>query len=172
MAKNDKLEPTEHPEPLDSLREAFSKGMKDPDLRDALRVELRISGGMPGQDYLFEFASSGSGAAQSQIRDSLSDRHGKPKQASLEGKNLTRLLDAILTSGVLDLPEEPPQFLPDTVVGYLEVSHSDSGRRWYFAADEDQAQAQGKIPSREIKEVLETIYSLGEELLGMDSVRP
>jgi hypothetical protein len=172
MAKDGKLEPTERPEPYGPLWETLDKGLEDADVRSKLSVELRISGGMPAQAYYFDFRASGAGAVQSEIRCALSGREGQTKGALLDQKDWMTLLQTIHTSGVLDIPQEAPRFLPDTVVGYLEISDGESKHRLYFAADEEQAKVQDKVPPPELVKVVDTIYRLGSQLLDMPSVKP
>jgi len=172
MAKDGKSEPAERPEPCELLRKNLDKGLKDAEIRNKLSVELHIGGGMPAQGYRFLFRASGGGAVHSEIRCGLSGRERQTKEAFLNRKDWMKLLQTVLTSGVLDMPAEAPCFLPDTIVGYLEISDGKSKHRLYFAADEEQAKVQNKVPPPELLRVVGAIYELGNQLLDMPSVKP
>ena len=73
---------------------------------------------------------------------------------------------------VVKLPQEQPLFLPDTLVGILEVSDGTSLRRFYFAADPEQAKPQGRIPPPELLQAVDAIYAAGAKLTGNRRVKP
>jgi len=73
---------------------------------------------------------------------------------------------------VVKLPQEQPLFLPDTLVGILEVSDGTSLRRFYFAADPEQAKTQGKISPPELLQAVDAIYAAGAKLTGNRRVKP
>jgi hypothetical protein len=172
MAKDGKLKPIEWPELYAPLWETLDKSLADVDVRSKFLVELRVSGGMPSQAYYFHFRASGAGTVQCAIRSVLHGREGRREDASLDQRDWMMLLETIHTSGVLGIPQEAPRFLPDTVVGYLEISDGKSTHRVYFAADEEQATVQAKVPPPELIKVVDTIYQLGSKLLDMPSVKP
>ena len=73
---------------------------------------------------------------------------------------------------VVKLPQEQPLFLPDTLVGILEVSDGTNLRRLYFAADPEQAKTQGKKPPPELVQAVDAIYAIGAKLTGKRRVKP
>ena len=172
MAQTSKQKPVEQPEPSRPLREALEQGLQSPDQGRRISVELRVSGGQASRRYAFHFRAGGDQEAQAELRCGLSGRQGEAKDVRLHEGEWTSLLREILDSGVLDLPEEPPRFLPDTVVGLLEISDGESTRWLYFAADEDQASVQGKRPPPPLTSVVETIYRLAGRMMNLPSVRP
>ena len=172
MAQAGKREPVEQPEPGRPLRETLEEALKDPDVGRRVSVELRVSGGMPEKAYYFHLRVDGGRVVESQIRDAATGRRAENKGATMAGADWSALLRAIRGSRVLDVPEEPPRFLPDTVVGHLEITDGESTHTLYFAADEDQARAQNKVPPAQVRRAVDAIYSLGSQLLNVPSAKP
>jgi hypothetical protein len=171
MAQAGKREPVEQPEPGRPLRETLEQGLKDSDVARRLSVELRVSGGMPEKAYHFHLRVAG-GRVESQIRDAATGRRAENKGATMAAAEWSALLRAIRTSRVLDVPEEPPRFLPDTLVGHLEITDGESTHVLYFAADEDQARAQNKVPPAQVRRAVNAIYRLASQLLNVPSAKP
>ena len=153
MSKQRKGEPSLSP-PLPSVpaspRETLLKAVQEPRVAEEVTVALKISGGLPSQAYRFEFRASGKGEVHCEMRSELTSRQAKAQVQQLESKQFTALLRNLLASGVLEVPQEPPRFLPDTLVGRLEISDGKSVHRIYFAADPDQASVQDKVPRPEV----------------------
>jgi hypothetical protein len=169
MAQSEKKKPSVAPGPP-SLAENLTLALKDDRVRRSFRVKLTIHGGVRGQDYSFEFLATGDGTAECRFECSLSGRKGGPEKFSHADKDFTSLLGKLQKT--LQLPHEQPQFLPDTLVGVLEVSDGVNVRRLYFAADLEQAKTQGKSPPLELLAAVDAIYSIAAKLTGKRSVRP
>jgi len=163
-----KPEPIEEPESLTASLERAAKGDVDP----KLSVSLVVAGGAPSQRYHFDLAASGSGEVRTEFGDERSDRRGKARERKLDETQFAEHVRAILASGVLETPTEMPRFLPDTVVGILELADATSRRRWYFAADPEQARSQGAIPPPALVKAADAIFALGGKVMGKRSVKP
>ena len=171
MAQNEKPQPSASvPQP--SLKERVSRGIEDEGGRRSLQVRLKVRGGLPSQHYAFDFAAGGDGAATCQVEDQLRKRAGASgtKRSTLSDKEFVSLLKKVQPA--LDSPVEPPSFLPDTVIGILEISDGAASRRIYFAADPEQARTQGKVPPREVLEAADAVYAAGASLLGTRNIKP
>ena len=171
MARQRKARP-ELPPDGEPLQDVLRRALRDEQARRPVTISLQVRGGAPGQAYSFDFRAAGDGTARAELSDALRQRQARSGAASVEERDFARLLRRIVSSGVLELPEEPPRFLPDTVVGILEVSDGRSTYRRYFAADPDQAAVQGKSPPPELVRAIEPIYALGAALTKVRSVRP
>ena len=157
------------PEPLsDVVRHAI----REDAVARKVRVAMHVSGGQPEQAYVFDFAADGSGKASCDLRCNLSRRSGRKRTRSLDSRRFRTLLRAVDKSGVLRRPAAAPRFLPDTVVGRLEISSGDATHRIYFAADPDQASVQKQVPSAALQRVIDAVYAEGAKLLGVRSVKP
>ena len=175
MSKQHKIGPSLTPD-LPSIpqspRETLMRAIKEPQAGEDITVALKVGGGLPSQSYRFDFRASGKGEFHCEMKCELSKRQAKASSEVMESKQFTSLLRNIVASGVLDVPQEPPRFLPDTVVGKLEISDGKSVHRIYFAADPEQASTQGKVPPPEVLKAVDSIYTLASKLTGKRSVKP
>jgi len=169
MATAPKQSPSIAP-PGHSLAENFAQTLKDETARRAISVKLKVRGGVPQQSYALDFALGGDGTAECRFACGLSKREGHAPRTALADKDFAGLMKKV--ERVLQLPQEKTSFLPDTVVGILEVSDGANVRRIYFAADPEQARTQGKVPPPEVLDVAEAIYKVGAKLTEQRSVKP
>jgi hypothetical protein len=153
-----------------SLSRNLALALKDEGIRRTFSVNMRVRGGIPSQGYSFDFSAVGDGTAECKFECSPSGRKGESKKTNLATKDVVALLRKL--ERVVSLPQEQPLFLPDTVVGILEISDGITLRRFYFAADPEQAKTQGKIPPSELLQVVNAIYAMGARLTGSRQVKP
>jgi hypothetical protein len=163
----DSPEPIEEPEALRSALERAADGKAD----RRFKISLRVAGGAPSQRYRFEFVARGTGTASSEVSCEVTDQHGKSDER-LDPAELADLARKVLASGILDTPAEPPRFLPDTLVGILDITNGKTSFRRYFAADADQAQVQAAAPPAGVDEAADAIFSLGAKRVGRRSIKP
>lgn len=163
----DTPDPIEEPQSLKEALERAAEGRAD----RRFRISLLVTGGAPSQRYRFEFLVRGTGAASSKLEDVPSDRQGKSDDR-LEPSELAELARTLLASGVLDTPAEPPRFLPDTLVGILDITNGKARFRRYFAADADQAELQGAAAPAGLAKAADAIYAFGAKRMGKRSVKP
>jgi hypothetical protein len=171
MARQTKARP-ELPPDGEPLQGVLRRALRDEQVRRGVTIARQVRGGVATQAYSFDFRAAGDGTARAELSDALRRRKAGTGAATVGDRDFARLLRRIVSSGVLELPEEPPRFLPDTLVGVLEVSDGRSTYRRYFAADPDQAAVQGKSPPPELVRAIDPIYALGAALTKNRSVRP
>ena len=171
MAPEDKPRPAASP-PQPPLSERLAAAIEDPSLRQPLSIRMTVRGGLPAKKYSFEFAASGDGAAVCRFEDRLKNREGE--SATANSRMTDKAFVALLTNlqPALTRPVEPPSFLPDTVIGILEISDGTSVRRIYFAADPEQARTQGKVPPPEVQQAVDAVYAAGASLTGVRNIKP
>jgi hypothetical protein len=169
MKQNKKQPPSIAPE-QHSLSENLALAIKDEGVRRGFSVKMKVRGGIPSQGYSFDFSAAGDGTAECRFECHLSGRKGESQKTNLAPKDMVALLRTL--ERVVKLPQEQPLFLPDTVVGILEVFDGTSLRRFYFAADPEQAKTQGKIPPPELLQAVDAIYAIGAKLTGNRRVKP
>jgi hypothetical protein len=169
MAKTpkDTPEPIEEPQSLRSALERAADGKPD----RGFEISLLVTGGAPSQRYRFEFAARGTGSLSTRLADDVSDRQGKSAER-LGASDLADLARSILGSGVLETPAEPPRFLPDTIVGILDITNGTSRFRRYFAADTEQAEVQDAVPPPALVKAADAIYAVGAQRMSKRSVKP
>ena len=171
MAQENKTQPSATP-PQASLLDRISLAIDDEQSRRRLSVKMTVRGGLPSQRYAFEFAATGDGAATCRVDDQLRTQKADSRDArtTIAGKDFVELLKKLRPA--LERPTEAPSFLPDTVVGILEVSDGNAVRRIYFAADPEQARTQGRVPPREVQQAVDAVYAAGALLTGMRNIKP
>ncbi len=173
MAKSEKTQPTITPSAdLPRLRANFKKALADETVRKRFSVSLHVAGGLKQQAYQFNLEASGKGHVRCDTRCDLTKRTGRTGKRSFSDKDFTDLLKQIQISKVLSMTPETPQFLPDTVVGRLEISDGEVTHRFYFAADEEQAKTQGKVPPKALRDATDAIYKIGARLMRKSTVKP
>jgi hypothetical protein len=170
MEQNKKQSPSIVPEQQRSLSENLALAIKDESARRGFSVKMRVGGGIPSQRYSFDFSAAGDGTAECKFECHLLGRKGQSEKTKLAPKDLVTLLRTF--ERVVKLPQEQPLFLPDTIVGILEVSDGSNLRRFYFAADAEQAKTQGKVPPAELLRAVDAIYAVGAKLTGERRVKP
>ena len=152
------------------LSEVLRRSVDDP-AAAPVSVEVHIAGGMPSKRYRFDFQARGPRDVRIDFLDNLRKSGKKVDRTDLSDEEWRGLIDRIARSGVLDNAQESPRFLPDTVVGWLEVKAGDTSRRIYFIADEKQAKHQKKVPSKALLDVVETVYAISSRSLDM-AIKP
>lgn len=172
MARNEKVEPALRPGLGRSLAESVALAQEQREGAEDLRVRLRIGGGAPSQRYQLEFEVAATGEARALLRDELTDRRAQAEPGRLEPGEVQRLLGTIDEVALLRTEPVQPAFLPDTVVGILEVSDGSDLYRTYFIADPAQAEAQERPPPEAVRAVVEQIYELVARLLDIEDPRP
>lgn len=166
----------QEPEPLDRsevLRAALDRAAQG-EVADDLAISLRVTGGAPGQHYRFAFASRGGRVEACSLDCDLSDRHAtaRDRDGDADMKALTSLGRRLSRSKVLAVEPQPARFLPDTVVGILEITVGGMTYRTYFAADPDQAAVQDRTPPAEVLAAADAVYATAADVLGIANVRP
>jgi hypothetical protein len=152
------------------LREILELSTKDAAIRGATRIKMTVRGGVTSQAYSLDFLATGDGTAECRFECRLSGRKGESGKGRLSEHEIVSLLGSML--GAMRLPEQPPRFLPDTLIGILEVWHEDRVWRYYFAADPEQAKTQRMIPPQELLQAVNSVYSACAKLTGARSVKP
>jgi hypothetical protein len=162
------------PEPLDQsdvLKSALNRAAKG-EFDDDLSISLRISGGAPQQRYRFTFEATGARLEACELDCEVSDRRASSEGHEVEPKTLSALGRSLARSGFLDAAAQSPRFLPDTLVGILEVTSGDTTRRVYFAADPDQAAVQDTAPPDAVLKAADAVFQAAGSILRVDNVRP
>lgn len=173
MNDHDKPAPEslDRPDPRAELSAALrraSEGMVD----DDLAISLAVSGGVQEQRYQMEFRTRGGEIEECAIGCAMSDRRAQTKGRGVDPKLFADLSKKLLRSRVLELRQEPPRFLPDTLIGVITIQQGELEHRVFFAADPDQASVQGADPPKAVMEAAEALYSAAGAILQLDDVRP
>jgi hypothetical protein len=169
MAEDNKKQPSLEV-PQRSLIEAVELALKDEERRRRFVVKLTVRGGLKDKKYSFDFTASGDGAAHCRLECSMTGRKGESGKATLTDTEFTGLLRKV--EPAVRLPQDQRRFLPDTLLGILEISDGTETRRIYFAADPEQAKTQDRVPPPEVMAAVNAIYAIGARLTGSRTVKP
>jgi hypothetical protein len=152
------------------LHEALTRAIESDEARQRVAVRMRVRGGVRPQAYAFDFEASGGGTARARLECRLTGREGEAKDANISARDFGALLRSVVPA--FAAPQAVPTFLPDTLVGILEITDGERTQRIYFAADPEQARTQGLTPPPALARATDAIYSLGAKLMGRRQVKP
>jgi hypothetical protein len=152
----------------DVLRRAADGEPVGPDVRIGLDVE----GGHRDERYEFHFLASGAGEAEAELHDNLAGRQVPRKMASLEPSEFADLVRRVELQPLIRASLAKQQIPPGSVVGRLEVRGAGHDVRAIFMADPGQAESAGYEMPAGITDVVERIYDIAADKLGVDDVRP
>ena len=130
-------------------------------------VRSCVAGGVAGPDR-----RSGSGGTRLRQLAAVLHRHAAVDEERLQDNDIVELARRLRDSEILDLAPEQPRFLPDTLVGVLDIARGSSTFRTHFAADADQAAIQGKPVPEPVRTAAEAIYEFAAARLAVESVAP
>jgi len=102
----------------------------------------------PGQTYAFDVRAAGDGQAHAELRAERPQRQAADRACTGHGHCRSGGFLRQIVESRYWMPRRPRRFLPDTLVGYLEVAHGNTIHRAYFAADPEQAYAVGGYARR------------------------
>ncbi len=169
---DENTKPTLTPADGPSLAERIAAAIDDREIARDVRLTLSVGGGVAEQSYRYQFEASGGRGIRCELECELSGRSGRSEASEVDHEVFAELLREVRASGVLTTPAEGASFLPDTVVGVLDITDGVNELRHYFAADPDQAEIQGRTPPRSLRRTIEAIYAAGAKAMGLRSVAP
>ncbi len=170
MAEYEKRSP-ETPDSVEAISSTLARAA-DRRAADDLTISFRVAGGPPRARYRLEFQVEQGRMISGELECDLKDRRGSAARREADGDVVSSLARELLDSGVLTAPALPPRFLPDTLVGIIDVSGNGRHRRVYFAADADQAAVQGLSTPPAVLRAVDALYAAAASVLGRDDVRP
>lgn len=161
----------EPPDPVEAIGSTLARAA-DGQAADDLSISFRVAGGPPRARYRLEFRVERGGLMSGELECDLKDRRGSADQREADRAAVSSLARELLDSEFLTAPALPPRFLPDTLVGIIDVSGNGRHRRVYFAADADQAAVQGLSTPPAVLRAADALYGAAAGVLGRDDVRP
>lgn len=168
MPDNEKRFP-EAPDPAEAINATLARAAEG-EVDSDLSISFRVAGGPPRARYRLEFRIED--RLMSGELEDTKNRRGAADQREADRGVVSSLARELLDSGFLRAPAQPPRFLPDTLVGIIDVSGNGRHRRVYFAADADPAAVQGLTTPPAVLRAAEALYRAAGGVLGRDDVRP
>jgi hypothetical protein len=164
----------QEPDPLDEsvvLKTALSRAAKGK-VDEDLSISFRVSGGAPEQRYDLVFKTNRGRLDVCSLDCEMSHRHVRAEANEVSLKTIASLASELLSSDLLSTASERPLFLPDTLIGIIEISFGGTAHRTYFAADPHQAAVQDMTPPDPVLTAAEAFYEAAGRVLNIGDVRP
>lgn len=154
-----------------SRNDRWSEMLREDKKQDQdIRVYLTVSGGLPAKAFHFSFAIEKSGRLHCSYN--VKGQRKLETTTKTEQHDISELMQLLSKTRVFDFQQPPPRFVPDTVVGKLEIYVGDLYHVQYFAADEKQA-AHNQMPTHpELHKVLDWIYHRASRMLNKKNLKP
>lgn len=154
------------------LGEHLQRALQDEEARDEVTITLNVSGGAPSERYELSLTVSGSGQVRYEYLDELRNQPRRSGTGEIGDARVQTLLATILEGGLLGTAGSAGQFPPGTTVGTLEIAAGGEQFRKRFAADPGQTGAEEAPMTPEAEQVVEELYRLGAEVIGVERIRP
>lgn len=140
--------------------------------KDAARVRLFISGGLRGQEYLFDLDVDSGGHGSFEMACDVSKRCTERQEIKVEPSELIGVLRAFEPAFASRETLRQGGFPPCSLIGRLEVEIG--GRLFveFFMADPAQAETAGYRPPPFVVETTDALYRMAERQLGIENIRP
>jgi hypothetical protein len=171
----DNLKPEPRTAVLQRLR-SMAGGGEAPERAEDTEVSFEVSGGAPGERYVYRLGVHGDGAAQRSVVDEMQQGAGEETSHGVDRQLAGRVFQAAADAGLLNdgAPSMPRQqlegeVLPDSMVAVLTVRDGDAIRRIAFPADEP-ANAAASLPGEPADIPLRTQVQLPAE--SVTALRP
>ena len=171
----DNLKPEPRTAVLQRLRSMAGSGAV-PERAEDTEVSFEVSGGAPGDRYVYRLGVHGDGAAQRSVVDEMQQGAGEETSHGVDRQLAGRVFQAAADAGLLNdgAPSVPQQqregeVLPDSMVAILTVRDGDAIRRIAFPADEP-ANAAASLPGEPADIPLRTQVQLPAE--SVTALRP
>jgi hypothetical protein len=147
--------------------------LQEPETRESVRLAYCVHGGAPSERLEERVELAGSGEVHVDVRDDIDPKRGGEASGTVDHEELTDILAALDEAGERLYTREEASFVPDSLVGWVDVTVDDETERFYFDAD---AVFEGLSAAPEDRESpLETVTyrvdKLRTRLMGGDHAR-
>ena len=140
--------------------------------KDEARVRLFISGGLRGQEYLFDLDVDSSGHGSFEMSCDISKRCAERQEIKVEASEIIGVLRAFEPAFASREILRQGGFPPCSLIGRLEVEIGGRLFVQFFMADPAQAETAGYRAPPFVIETTEALYRMAERQLGIENVRP
>jgi hypothetical protein len=161
---------------VDGLRRVVA----DPKRYPGAYVKLSASGGVHGESYDFEYRIDAQGRATGRLLDELKSvrvtdadvaaRKGA-KSASADPKRFAEIVKAIDVEALLRSDKPSGGFVPDSVVGRLEISDGEQTATFLFQPDDTQARRATASVAEPLRHATDAVWRAAAAHLGTE-VKP
>ena len=177
MATDTRSIPIGTPRLPDRIVEGLRRVVADPKRHPNAYVKLSASGGVHGEAYDFEYRIDAAGRASGRLRDELKGvtlpdaaaARGARKASKADPARFVALVKSIDIEALMRSDVPSGGFVPDSVVGRLEISDGEQTVTFLFPADEQLAQRANV--ANPLRKAVDALFGAAAAHLGAE-VRP
>jgi hypothetical protein len=132
------------------------------------KIIYRISGGPPTRRLEQILEIQGTGSINCYLMDQLKGQKRMQRfKQKLAPDKVIGIFKELLESRLLENIETDKGFLPDSIIGSITIEHGISRITYYFLADEQQQQNQGKSINPSLARMNAILQELYNQVLGL-----
>lgn len=181
MATPPRSIPIGTPKLPDRLAEGLRRAVADPKRHAGAYVKLTASGGVHGESYDFEYRIDSAGRASGRLHDEMkgvrvtdadvASRKGAKSANAAVPKRFADIVKAIDVDTLMRSDNPTSGFLPDSVVGRLEISDGAQTATFLFQADDVQALGAKAVAAEPLSRAADAVWRAAAAHLGTE-VKP
>jgi len=175
MGTKPKSIPTQAPPSPGRITEGLRAAIADPRARPGAFIRLRVTGGVRGESYDFEYRIDAEGREAGHLRDELKGRRAEKGMADAPASDPARfaaLVRALDLEALMRSDTPAGGFPPDSIVGRLEVSDGEKTASFLFLADEKQARRAMRAAPAALGSAIDSLFGAAARYLNIEDVRP
>jgi hypothetical protein len=132
------------------------------------KIIYRISGGPPTRRLEQTLEIQGTGSITCYLMDKLKGQHRMQRfKQKLPPNKVIEIFQELLESQLLENVDSGGGFLPDSIIGSITIEHGISRITYYFLADEEQRENQGKSINPSLARMNAILQGLYNQVLGL-----
>ncbi|MEO5696359.1 MAG: hypothetical protein ABIQ60_04395 [Burkholderiaceae bacterium] len=173
--------PIATPKLPDRLVEGLRRAVAEPAQHAGAYVKLSASGGVHGESYEFEYRVDAAGRVSGRLLDELKGvrvsgadagaRKGAKPASAADPKRFAQAVKAIDIEALMRSDAPSGGFVPDSVVGRLEVSDGEQTATFLFQIDDAPAGRATATAAAPLRRATDAVWSAAAAHFGFD-VKP
>jgi hypothetical protein len=131
------------------------------------KIIYRVSGGPPTRRLEQTLEIHGTGSITCYLMDKLNGQRRRRFKQKFPSDKVIDIFRELLESQLLENIDTDKGFLPDSIIGSITVEHGISRITYYFLADEQQRQNQGKSMNPSMARMNMILQQVYNQVLGL-----
>jgi hypothetical protein len=138
------------------------------DALSGVTLHYSVSGGAPSQILRKLFQVDGNGAFSVSIYDEMNLEPNGEASIRLSNDELRALLDLLLLDFADHITDDPPLFVPDTLIGSIKFRVNDQEARIIFNGSEKLRRRDDTLLSPSLEQLIKRLDAIAHRLLSPD----